>query len=133
MNKKTKTIIKTTDITENETQNILDILLDEDNENPVTLRDENDIKYVFDQVAIITLEEKLYAILKPVTKIDGVADDEAIAFEIKENAEDDVSLEKVSSEQENIAVFDEYYKLVEKSKKSKWKTREKIKKCYQKN
>ncbi|MEG1751563.1 MAG: hypothetical protein RR140_01120 [Clostridia bacterium] len=119
MNKKTKTIIKTTDITENETQNILDILLDEDNENPVTLRDENDIKYVFDQVAIITLEEKLYAILKPVTKIDGVADDEAIAFEIKENAEDDVSLEKVSSEQENIAVFDEYYKLVEKSKKSK--------------
>ena len=41
---------------------ILDILLDEDNEDPITLYDENSKPIKFDQVAIIPLDDRLYAI-----------------------------------------------------------------------
>jgi hypothetical protein len=56
---------------------ILDILLDEDNEDPITLYDENDKAIQFDQVAIIPMDEKLYAILKPIDEMEGVAEDVA--------------------------------------------------------
>ena len=60
---------------QNEEVDLLDILLDEDNEDPIKLFDENGKEYKFDQVALIPLDEKLYAILKPIDKIKGVADD----------------------------------------------------------
>ena len=60
---------------EQENLGILDILLDEDNEDPITLYDENDKPVRFDQVAIIPMDEKLYAILKPIDEMEGVADD----------------------------------------------------------
>ena len=83
-----------------ENVSILDILLDEDNEEPITLYDESDKPVKFDQVAIIPLDEKLYAILKPIDEMEGVADDEAIVF-------------AVTDEPVAIRVFDEYYKLLD--------------------
>ena len=96
---------------------ILDILLDEDNEDPITLYDENDKAIQFDQVAIIPMEEKLYAILKPIDEMEGVADDEAIVFFINETGDGDATLEIETDESVAMRVFDEYYNLLDKAEK----------------
>lgn len=96
---------------------ILDVLLDEDNEDPITLYDENSRPIKFDQVAIIPLEEKLYAILKPIDEIKGVADDEAIVFAINENESGETTLMVETDEPVAIRVFDEYYKLLDEQGK----------------
>ena len=95
---------------------ILDILLDEDNEDPITLYDENSKAIKFDQVAIIPLDEELYAILKPIDEIPGVADDEAIVFKISES-EETTSLNVEQDESKAMRVFDEYYKLLDQANK----------------
>ena len=98
---------------------ILDILLDEDNEDPITLYDENDKAIRFDQVAIIPLEEKLYAILKPIDEMENVADDEAIVFVVNEDENGESILEIETDEPTAIRVFDEYYKLLDKQDANK--------------
>lgn len=95
---------------------LLDILLDEDNEEPVTLYDENSKPIKFDQVAIIPLDDKLYAILKPIDEIPGVADDEAIVFAINENEVGETTLVVETDEPVAMRVFDEYYKLLDEQK-----------------
>lgn len=94
-------------------ENILDILLDENNDSPITLYDEKDKAIKFDQVAIIPLDEKLYVILKPIDEIEGVAEDEAIVFLVDEKSEKDSQLIVVTDETITMKVFDEYYKLLE--------------------
>ena len=96
-----------------ENVSILDILLDEDNEEPITLYDESDKPVKFDQVAIIPLNDKLYAILKPIDEMEGVADDEAIVFAVTEDSEGETVLEIETDEPTAIKVFDEYYKLLD--------------------
>lgn len=96
-----------------ENVSILDILLDEDNEDPITLYDENDKAVKFDQVAIIPLNDRLYAILKPIDEMEGVADDEAIVFAVSEDKEGETTLEIETDEPTAIRVFDEYYKLLD--------------------
>ena len=59
------------DVEEIQEVNLLDVLLDEDNDDPITVYDENDKPVRFDQVAIIPFKEKLYAILKPIDEMDG--------------------------------------------------------------
>jgi len=92
---------------------ILDILLDDNNDSPITLYDEKDKAIKFDQIAIIPLEDKLYAILKPIDEMEGVAEDEAIVFFIDEKAEEDSQLVVETDEEIAMKVFDEYYKLLE--------------------
>ena len=99
----------------NEELDILDILLDEDNEDPITLYDENSKAYKFDQVAVIPLDEKLYAILKPIDALEGVADDEAIVFAVNDN-DGETSLIVEIDESIAMRVFDEYYKLLDEQK-----------------
>ena len=101
----------------NEDVDILDILLDEDNEEPVTLYDENNKAYKFDQVAIIPLGDKLYSILKPIDKLPGIADDEAIVFALNEDENGNGSLKVETDEPTAIKVFDEYYKLLDEQDK----------------
>ena len=100
---------------ENQTENldVLDILLDEENESPITLYDENDKAIQFDQVAIIPMEEKLFAILKPIDEMEGVSDDEAIVFRVdeKEDGENDLVIE--TDEALAMRVFDEFYRLLD--------------------
>lgn len=103
--------------TNSEELDILDILLDEDNEDPVTLYDENNKSFKFDQVAIIPLEEKLFAILKPIDEIPGVADDEAIVFAINEKPNGETSLIVEADEALAMRVFDEYYRLLDEQEK----------------
>ena len=100
----------------NEELDILDVLLDEDNEDPVTLYDENSKAYKFDQVAIIPMEQKLFAILKPIDEIPGVADDEAIVFLINEKENGETALIVETDEALAMRVFDEYYRLLVEQK-----------------
>ena len=96
-----------------ENVDLLDILLDEDNEEPIKLYDENGKEYKFDQVALIPIDEKLYAILKPIDKIKGIEDDEAIVFAVNEKEGEETTLIVETDESIAMRVFDEYYKLLD--------------------
>ena len=64
---------------EKEEKSQIEMLLDENNNENLKLYDENNKETEFEQIAVIPLNEKIYAILKPVTKIVGVNDDEALS------------------------------------------------------
>ena len=91
---------------------VLDILLDEENEEPITLYNENDKAIRFDQIAIIPMEEKLFAILKPIDEMEEVAEDEAIfRVDEKESGESELVIE--TDEALAMRVFDEFYRLLD--------------------
>ena len=69
---------------------IYDVLLDEENKEPIVLVDGNGRKTAFEQIAVIPHNEKLYCILKPVDKTENVADDEAIVFFVNEKGDENV-------------------------------------------
>lgn len=92
---------------------LLETILDPDNTEPIVLVDEEGSSINFEQVAVIPYQEKLYVILKPIDKIDGVADDEAIVFSVDEKGDGMLSVE--NDEETAVAVFDEYYKLVDQA------------------
>ena len=56
-------------------------LLNKDNLDSVTLNDEEGNAYEFEQVVSIFDERRLFCILHPITKIEGIEDDEAGLFE----------------------------------------------------
>jgi len=86
-------------------------LFDEENNDNLILYDENDRETEFEQCAVIPLDEKVYAILKPVDEIEGVADDEALVFVIEE-IEDEDMLVIVDDEELVTRVFEVYYDLL---------------------
>ena len=99
---------------------LLDVLLDEDNTAPIYMFDDKGNQLEFDQVAVIPYgEDDLYCILKPITKIDGVKDDEAIVFLVTEDENGDSILKVEDREDVAISVFDQYYNLVEEEAKKK--------------
>ena len=73
---------------EKEVKSPIDCLFDEDNTDPISLYNEKGEEVQFEQIALIPLDEKIYAILKPMKEIEGVGEDEALAFEIVETEED---------------------------------------------
>lgn len=94
--------------------NLLDVLLDEDNTAPIYMRDESGRQLKFEQVAVIPYgEDDLYCILKPITKLPGIADDEAIVFKVEEDENGEAILRVEDKEDVAIAVFDQYYDLIE--------------------
>lgn len=95
----------------NEEISVVDMLLDPDNESPITLVNEEGALIKFDQIAIIPLKDMLYAILKPITKIEGVGEDEALVFSV--DVEED-TLEIVNDFKLVDKVFDKYYELLKK-------------------
>lgn len=114
-------VIRNNDIEEEEepAKDILDILLDKDNRDPIVLVDEKGRRIAFEQVAIIPHEKDnkryLYAILKPIDKIHGINDDEAVVFYVDE-IETGIPVLKVEEDEKNaIEVFGEYYKLLDET------------------
>ena len=89
----------------------IELLLDENNTDNLKLYDENNKETEFEQVAVIPLNETIYAILKPVTKIVGVNDDEALVFVIEE-IDDEDCLVIVDDAKIVDEVFKEYYELL---------------------
>lgn len=115
---------------------LLDVLLDENNKEPIVFMDETGKKLAFEQVAVIPYdvrkETRLYCVLKPIDKIDGINDDEAIVF-LVDTDEDGNSVIKVEEDEEiAIAVFDKYYDLLEEAQKAERKTTRKATKTAEK-
>ncbi len=102
---------------------LLDVLLDENNTAPIYMHDEKGKQLKFEQVAVIPYgEEDLYCILKPITKIPGIADDEAIVFKVEEDDKGEAVLRVEEKEEIAIAIFDQYYNLLEENEKDKKKS-----------
>lgn len=89
----------------------IDILLDEENNENIKLYDEKNNCVEFEQVAIVPIEEKIYAILRPVSGMEGIAEDEALVFSIEEIDEEDCLVvcddDKIIDE-----VFKQYYEML---------------------
>ena len=103
-----------------EDKDILDILLDEENKEPITLFGDDGSQHTFEQIAIIPYGEKLYCILQPIDKIENVGDNEAIVFYVDEPEEGEAKLKVETSAEVAVAVFEEYYKMLdEENLKSK--------------
>lgn len=96
---------------------LIDILLDENNQEPIFIFDENGREYECDQVAIIPLEDEIYVILKPIDEIDGVADDEVIVFHlvVPNDNEDEAMLVLETDEETAMEVFEQYNKLLDEA------------------
>ena len=93
----------------NEDYSVIDMLLDPDNESPIVLQNEKGEHVSFDQIAIIPYNDKLYAILKPITPVEGVGENEALVFELL--YEED-SLVIINNFEICDSVFDIYYDLL---------------------
>lgn len=109
---------KDKEILEEEEEDILDLLLDENNDDPITLYNEEDKAVKFEQVAIIPENDNIYAILKPIDELEGVADDEAIVFLV--DFDEDGHSMLIIEQDEAIAmkVFDRYYQLLDEAEET---------------
>lgn len=94
-------------------EDILDVLLDEGNKDPIVLVDGNGRKIAFEQIAVIPYNEKLYCVLKPIDEIENVADDEAIVFFVDESGEKP-ELMVETDELVAMQVFEQYYDLLDR-------------------
>ena len=66
--------------------NALDQVLDPNNDDNVVLFCASGKGIEFEQIAVIPYDKKVYAILKPVEKFEGIRDDEAFTFSIEEDS-----------------------------------------------
>ena len=96
-----------------ENMNPIDKLFDENNTDNIVLVGDDGKAVEFEQVALISLNDKDYAILALANATEGVGDDEGIVFEIKEDENGTVELATVTDDEMIDAVFDVYDKLWE--------------------
>jgi hypothetical protein len=118
---------KTSKVKNEKEVDILDLLLDEENDEPITLYDENDKAFKFEQVAVIPEGENIYAVLKPIDEMPGVQDDEAIVFAVDFDEEGHSMLVIEQNEDIAIKVFDKYYQLLDEEEEKQKQEIEKAK------
>ncbi|MGN1104070.1 MAG: DUF1292 domain-containing protein [Candidatus Coproplasma sp.] len=94
---------------------LIEKLLDEDSDGQIRLTNADGTELVFNQVAAIPYNETLFAILAPVSDIEGVNDDEAIVFRVDETDDGETVLVLEEDEETAMAVFDKYIQLWEES------------------
>lgn len=104
---------------------VLSTLLDPNNKDPIVLADEKGGSLVFEQVAVLPYEvegcKQLYVVLKPLGKMEGIADDEAIVFKVVLDENGNASFIVEDNELVAIEVFNKYYDLFEEKCKSESK------------
>ena len=96
-----------------EEKNPIEALLDPQNTENIFLYDENDKEIEFEQIALIPLNNSVYVILKPVSDMENVEEDEAVVFELVDDAENGDVLNVVMEEEVANQVFEEYKKMIE--------------------
>lgn len=89
----------------------IDMLLDENNTENIKLYNEDNQEVEFEQIALVPIDSKTYAILKPVSPMEGIAEDEALVFVIDE-IDDEDCLVIVEEDEIVDKVFEEYYKML---------------------
>ncbi|MBO4983715.1 MAG: DUF1292 domain-containing protein [Clostridia bacterium] len=62
----------------------VDRLFDDENDEKIYVKDNDGKEIAFEQVAVVDFEENYYAVLYPLTKIEGVGEDEVLVFLIDE-------------------------------------------------
>ena len=92
--------------------NPIDALYDEDNNDLIILYSEKGEEIAFEQIALIPILEKIYAILKPIQPIEGMGEDEGLVFSIEKNDNDEEFLTITTDEDVIDAVFNVYNALV---------------------
>lgn len=92
-------------------KNSIDMLFDPNNNENIVLYNEKDEPVEFEQIAVVPLDDSVYAILQPVEKMEGLADDEAFAFEVVEDEENGDTLKLVEDDALIDKIFAEYKKL----------------------
>ena len=93
-------------------KSLLEVLLDENDTDPIVLEDSRGVPVAFEQIAIIPHKGGLYCVLKPVEKMEHVADDEALVFRVDE--EDDETVPAVEDDEVTaLEVFEQYYDLID--------------------
>ena len=95
------------------TENPIDMLFDEDNNDPIYLYSEKGEIIGFEQIALIPIKANTYAILKPIKPMEGLGEDEGLVFEIKEDTEGNEYLMLVVDEKVIDDVFEVYDRLCE--------------------
>ena len=85
---------------------IFDILYDDNDNDNIVLSDESGEEIEFEQVALFTINDKDYAMLHPVSKIEGLDDDIVILFHMDEENDRLTAVE-------DQAILDEAYALYE--------------------
>lgn len=98
-----------------EEMSIIDMILDEENDEPITLYDETGEPFSFEQVAVIPKDGNLYAILKPLQHVDGLSDEDVVIFKIFETEDGYVDMEMLTDDAEAEAVFEELNLLMEEA------------------
>ncbi|MBO5669197.1 MAG: DUF1292 domain-containing protein [Candidatus Methanomethylophilaceae archaeon] len=101
--------------------NAVDQILDEDYVDNIFLYDDEADKDVeFEQVALIPIDDDVYVILKPVTPVDGVGENEALAFRIDfaPTEEEEDILVVIDDDELVTRIFDEYYELLKEEEES---------------
>ncbi|MBE7076775.1 MAG: DUF1292 domain-containing protein [Clostridiales bacterium] len=83
-------------------------ILDEKNIENIILHDENNNPIEFEQIAVIPLEEtnKLYAILIPITPMQGVEEGEGVLFELDEEKGDLIVINDEKIIDKVIAIYE---------------------------
>ena len=94
-------------------ENIFDKIYDENNNENVVLFNERGEPVEFEQIAVIPHEGVVYVILHPVTKLEGVGENEGLVFTIVEDEVEGEIMKLVFDEDIIDAVFDIYDRLVE--------------------
>lgn len=92
---------------------VLDILLDADNCDPIVLTDVNGRNIAFEQIAVMPYDGKIYCVLKPLDKLCGIGDDEAIVFRVDEDGDDAFTIRIEENMSVAVTIFEMYYDLLE--------------------
>ena len=108
----TYTVVRDNKDADMDGKSLLNIMLDKDNMEPITLRDEYGACVTFDQIAVITYDKNVYCILKPIDKMLEFDDDDAFAFKVYQDEKGKNIIRIELDEEVALAVFDEYNRLL---------------------
>lgn len=94
-------------------KDLLDILFDEDNTDPIVLQGGNGQKIAFEQVAVIPMKERAYCMLRPLEEVEGLSTEEGLIFYIDADNESGPRLELITDEKTIDEVYAVYSELVD--------------------
>lgn len=83
----------------------------EDDILTLTTPDGEEVEFV--EVAAIPLDSAFYAILQPLEPVEGIAEDEALVFEVSKSVDGEDNFTLIDDDKVIDAVFAEYNRLLE--------------------
>lgn len=91
-------------------EKFVDRLFDENNDEKIWIKDNDGKELEFEQVAVVDFEENYYAVLHPISRLEGVSEDEVLIFLIDEEKD-----QLVYEENDKVidGVYNEFCRLVE--------------------